>query len=881
MPTALAAIGAVALCAMTAAGVMPGRQAPQSTSTHPACASASELQDLLARSAEAYDARDAGPGFALLNQAFDLATSRNCVVERAEALRRLAMADAYELRFDAAQRRLREALPVFHQYGPRLSETQTLIQLGYSLFSNGMRGEAEVELLRARALALELGDRTLLLSVYDNLVYAMGPGPEKERLRVEALRYVRATPAGRAVECNVLHQWGDELFGSARYDLAFEKITEAAACFQEVGDRSRLGRAYVSLGRVYRAHGRLDLALDQYVRAVGLQQQVGDRLAEGQSFNAIGVTLGGMGRYEESSERLTEALGIARRIGSARLQSLVLPNIAGLYLSMHQYQRAATMLEEWLASDPDDYYTTQRLSQLTRAYLGLNAPQRALTSAERAVAAADAGKSDPRDRVTALAARASALAALGRYEDASADLKVAVDAVESIRFNTLRDDYLTRGFWQADQWLFSSSISLLQKQSRSKEALEVAEQARARAFLDLLADRERTADGPTETAPPGGRGEAATFAGAVAAAASLRSTIVTYWVGESETFVWVVNEQGQLRGARIDVGSNDLLTMVRAATGLGRDADDSGVLIGSRSGTRHWRDLYRLLVQPIRGYLPKRQGSRLTIVPHGPLFGLPFAALRDESDRYLIESYEIHYVPAINTLTYTSRQDRSRASSALLVADPGLDTVRDRATPLPPLPWASLEVKSIAALLRGQATVLTGADATEARVREQLPGKRLLHFATHGIVQNEERLSSYLALRASTNGDEDPATDGRLTANETYHLHLDADLIVLSGCRTALGPIMGDGVIGFTRAFLAAGATSVVATMWDVADRTSFEVMKSFYGAWTGGATKSGALRKAQLSVIAALRAGKIRTRGVALPESPRLWAGYVLVGQP
>jgi CHAT domain-containing protein len=120
-----------------------------------------------------------------------------------------------------------------------------------------------------------------------------------------------------------------------------------------------------------------------------------------------------------------------------------------------------------------------------------------------------------------------------------------------------------------------------------------------------------------------------------------------------------------------------------------------------------------------------------------------------------------------------------------------------------------------------------------------------------------------------------------LTANETYHLHLDADLIVLSGCRTALGPIMGDGVIGFTRAFLAAGATSVVATMWDVADQTSFEVMKSFYGTWTGGATKSDALRKAQLAVIAALRAGKIRTRGVALPESPRLWAGYVLVGQP
>ena len=92
---------------------------------------------------------------------------------------------------------------------------------------------------------------------------------------------------------------------------------------------------------------------------------------------------------------------------------------------------------------------------------------------------------------------------------------------------------------------------------------------------------------------------------------------------------------------------------------------------------------------------------------------------------------------------------------------------------------------------------------------------------------------------------------------------------------------MGDGVIGFTRAFLAAGAESVVATMWDVADQTSYEVMKSFYASWVGGADKSAALRRAQLSVLRALRNGTIRVNGVALPESPRLWAGYVLVGLP
>ena len=110
----------------------------------------------------------------------------------------------------------------------------------------------------------------------------------------------------------------------------------------------------------------------------------------------------------------------------------------------------------------------------------------------------------------------------------------------------------------------------------------------------------------------------------------------------------------------------------------------------------------------------------------------------------------------------------------------------------------------------------------------------------------------------------DAMTDGRLTADETYDLDLDAELIVLSGCRTALGPIMGDGVIGFTRGFLAAGASSVVATMWDVPDQTSFEVMRAFYRALVGtGGTpnravgKSRSLRQAQLDRAARARAGK------------------------
>ena len=856
--------------------------AAQPAAPAPPCSSRAVLDDELARSATAFAARDAAVGLKLLQQAFDRATADGCVLERAEALRRLALADNFSLRYDAARQKLDEAVSVFRRFGVARGEAQALNQLGFTFIASGRRDEAEPPLRRALDLARTIGDPQLLISVYENLAYSAEPGPEKDRLRDEALALVRSTPNARAAECSLLHQWGDEQFVLGRYDQAFRTITEAAACFDEVGDRSRLGRAYVSLGRVYRAHGRLDLALEQYERALGLQQAAGDQLAAVQSLNAIAVTYGYMGRYDEGLARLNEALDLARKIGSDRNVDFLRGNIAGIYNALGRYKEAAATLEETLASRAGEN-RLPRLTQLTNSYVGLGLEARALETAEQAVALSKG--MPPDDVAAALAARAWAFQALGRFSAASTDLNGAMAAVEDLRVHTIPDDFLKRGFGQRYQWVFAASISLLQAQGRTREAIETAERARARAFLDLLASRQNTDEATTKPR----RGAApATFAEMVATAARLRSTVVAYWVSDTESFVWLVSPDGRLATARIAVTAADLVSLVRDATGAGQVTP--GLLVGAGRGARPWRALYQLLLGPVRQHLPTAAGSRLTIVPHGPLFGLPFAALRDPADRYLIETYDIHYVAAIGALS--SAPPARRPATALLVGDPSPDASRDRVLALPALPWAGREVAAIATMMTSlRPTVLTGSAATEAGVRQGLAGKSLLHFATHGIVQNEERLSSYLALSGSQPPEGrmgDALTDGRLTADETYDLDLDAELIVLSGCRTALGPIMGDGVIGFTRGFLAAGASSVVATMWDVPDQTSFEVMRAFYRALVGTGSapnravgKSRSLRQAQLTVLRALRTGKIQVNGVTLPESPRLWAGYVLVGEP
>jgi len=110
--------------------------------------------------------------------------------------------------------------------------------------------------------------------------------------------------------------------------------------------------------------------------------------------------------------------------------------------------------------------------------------------------------------------------------------------------------------------------------------------------------------------------------------------------------------------------------------------------------------------------------------------------------------------------------------------------------------------------------------------------------------------------------------------------------VVLSACRTALGRVTGDGVLGMTRAFFFAGASAVVATLWDVADEPAARLMRSFYAAWRRPVDKAAALRTAQLGLLRELRAGRLTVattdgRRVALPEDPMLWAGFVLVGAP
>jgi CHAT domain-containing protein len=300
--------------------------------------------------------------------------------------------------------------------------------------------------------------------------------------------------------------------------------------------------------------------------------------------------------------------------------------------------------------------------------------------------------------------------------------------------------------------------------------------------------------------------------------------------------------------------------------------------------------LYNWLWAPVVQWLPTSPGSRVTIIPHGPLFACPFAALRDPAGTYVIERHALHYagsgtvlIEAVERSAHVARED----GRALIVADAGRVAARSTtrgsaASALDALPAARREARGIQRALGMPSDVLVGEAASESAVRARLPGARIAHFATHAIVTGSDPLGSHLVLARPSASATD---DGRLTASELAGVETSAKLVVLGACRSARGPVSSDGIAGLTRAVMAAGSPSVIATLWDIADEPTARLMVLFYKQYAAHRPKDEALRLAQLAVLEDLRAGRVHaTVGqstVTYPEHPWLWAAPILVGAP
>ena len=189
------------------------------------------------------------------------------------------------------------------------------------------------------------------------------------------------------------------------------------------------------------------------------------------------------------------------------------------------------------------------------------------------------------------------------------------------------------------------------------------------------------------------------------------------------------------------------------------------------------------------------------------MFLVPFVALQDKDGKYLIQKHTILTSPAIQVLELTHQQrQKTTGKDVLVMGNPTMPSVGVPPVQLPPLEYAEMEAKEIAKL--ENTTAIIGSNATKAAFKQKLPSARIIHLATHKLLDDADKsIPNAIALAPSGND------DGSLTPAEIVNLQINAELVVLSACDTDRGKITGDGVVGLSRSLITAGASSVIVSL--------------------------------------------------------------------
>jgi len=266
--------------------------------------------------------------------------------------------------------------------------------------------------------------------------------------------------------------------------------------------------------------------------------------------------------------------------------------------------------------------------------------------------------------------------------------------------------------------------------------------------------------------------------------------------------------------------------------------------------------------------------DRLILSVAGELSSLPFGALPDprHPTQPILARYEIAYTPSLAALAELRERRATRPRYDLLGMAPLAGGLLASALPvyrsaqLGPLPSSGAEVNAIADEIRGHVDALMGDEASESALKRRPLDYKVLHFATHAVLDPRFPARSAIILARGS-----PSEDGWLQPREIYRLKMTAQLVVLSACETAAGESSAaEGIHSLARAFTYAGAKSVVGTLWRVEDRSAKEFVQVMYAAIADGQPVGTAVRTAQL-----------RLAGAHPYRNARNWAGWLAAGDP
>ena len=704
-------------------------------------------------------------------------------------------------------------------------------------------------------------------------------------------------PAGRKAEADRLFNQGLEQFQTSQFQAALQSWQQALIVYREIKDRQSEGKALGNLGIAYLSLGDYAKAIEYAQQILAIAREIKDRQSEGKALGGLGVAYLYLGDYTKAIEYAQQQLAIAREIKNRQSEGKALSNLGGAYFNLGDYTKAIEYAQQQLAiarEIKDRQGEGRALGNLGVAYVTLRDYTKAIEYAQQQLAIAR----EIKDRESEGIALNNLGFALYRQGNLSAAEKTLLDSIkvsESLRAGL--DDAKKVSIFDTQTNPYLNLQKVLIAQKKTNEALEIAERGRARAFVELLAARLAPSASAQLTIDPPNIQQIQQIA------KEQNATLVEYsTIGNEALYIWVIKPTGEitfrsvdLKSLNINLGQATERTRVSAATGRGLNEQDTAfaeMIRGTRDslGTSEnnlsnqqatnrpnstpansqtanpkLQELYQLLIEPIADLLPTDPNAPVIFIPHQSIFLVPFATLQNAQGQYLIEKHTIIIAPALQILqlTHQSRQKNRQTSSQniLVVGNPTMPQIGNPPRQLLPLPGSEQEAQIIAQLLKTQAII--GPQATKVSIVKQMLNARIIHLATHGLLNEVKSLDMPGAIALAPSGND----DGFLTSSEILDLKLNAELVVLSACNTGRGRLTGDGVIGLSRALITAGVPTILTSLWYVPDAPTAELMAEFYRQLQQSPNKAQALRQAMLIIMK------------KHPE-PRDWGAFTLIGE-
>ena len=657
---------------------------------------------------------------------------------------------------------------------------------------------------------------------------------------------------------NAYHSFGD-------YKKAIEFHHQSLSIAKEIGEKASEGTTYTNLGVVYDSLGVYGKAIEFHQQSLSIAKEIGEKASEGKAYTNLGSAYHSLGDYQKAIEFHHQSLSIAKEIGEKASEGTTYTNLGVVYDSLGVYGKAIEFHQQSLsiakeigekASEGKAY------TNLGSAYHSLGDYQKAIEFHHQSLSIAkEIGEKDLEQKTYTSLGRS--FQELHDFRQAEECYEFSVKVFEEMRFLLQEKDEWKISF--RDQLETYSYLWIVQlRQDKTKEALLTAERGRAQALGDLMESqygRKLTLSSLKEQM------ERITN---ISSLISIPTTFLVeafeslhFWVlYKGQEWQYIYKELGYTLKYMTDKAYKQIIGHLGVRYDIGTEEKE---FTSSQARVDALRELYDVMIAPISHLI---KDEELIIVPDGSSFLIPYAALLDQNSRYLSETLRIRLAPSLTSLSLLSEcpEERHSTSGALLVGDPWIETVRlksgEQLKRYFQLPGAEDEVKMIGQILNVEP--LTGKNATKEKVLSRLNSVSLVHIAAHGSAERGEIL-----LSPNLGCSEPPEDkDFLLTMTDVLNAKLDAKLVVLSCCHSGRGEIKAEGVVGIARAFLGAGARSVIASLWAVNDEATLVFMRHFYEHLVKGQSASKSLHEAM----------KMMRESDDL-NAVKYWAPFMLIG--